>query len=79
MFVFVPRLEQKPFLHLQIADFRPFMQQSAFVCFIFVFKIWQNGQTDQRTAPSLYVRDKEQGHKAGIVGEKVPVRPWVSV
>ena len=34
---------------------------------------------DQRTASSLHVCDKEQEHKAGIVGEKVLVRPWVSV
>ena len=34
---------------------------------------------DKRTAPSLYVCDKEQEHKARIVGEIVLVRPWVSV
>lgn len=34
---------------------------------------------DKRTAPSLYVRDKEQEYEARIVGEIVHVRPWVSV
>lgn len=34
---------------------------------------------DQRAASSLHVCDKEQEHKAKIVGEKVLVRPWGSV
>ena len=40
---------------------------------------FKDGQTDQGTASSLHVCNKGQKYKAGIIGEKVLVRPWLSV
>lgn len=41
--------------------------------------LFKDGQTDQGTAPPLYVGDKGQEYKAGIAGEKVLVQPWFSL